>query len=298
MNPTALVLLALLAVAPALASEASSFAAWVGNKYRVRPDITYKVASNAEQKLDVYTVRGSSFPRPTAIYIHGGGWVGGSKEGSILRIAPYLEMGFNVVNVAYRLGRVARAPAAVEDCRCALRWVIRNADTYGFDTDKLVVTGRSAGGHLSLATGILPVSAGFDAECISGVQPKVAAVVNYYGITDVADLMAGKPNEKSYTVSWLGSQTDREDIARSVSPIHHVRKGIPPILTIHGAADRVVPYSHATELHRRLDAAGAEHELLTIPGGGHGGFSQDEVARIDSAIRAFLGKHGLLPAPN
>ena len=218
MRTTVFVVLTLLLAAPSRAADSGAFAAWVGNAYRVSPDITYKVASNAEQKLDVYHRRNGSGPVPTVIYIHGGGWVGGSKESSVLRIAPYLEMGFNVVNVEYRLGRVARAPAAVEDCRCALRWVVRNAETYGIDTDRLVVTGRSAGGHLSLSTGILPVSAGFDAECISDADPKVAAVINYYGITDVADLMAGKPNEKSYTVSWLGSQRDRKEIADCVSP--------------------------------------------------------------------------------
>lgn len=295
MRAIAILALALAIAGPISAGDSATFASWVGNEYRVSPNITYKVASNSDQQLDVYHKRDKSLPRPTVIYIHGGGWVGGSKEASVLRIAPYLEMGFNVVNVEYRLGRIARAPAAVEDCRCALRWVIRNAEEYGFDTSKLVVTGRSAGGHLSLSTGMLPVSAGLDAECISAVDPQVAAVINFYGITDVADLMAGQPNEKSYTVSWLGSQRDRKEIADSVSPIHHVRKDLPPILTIHGDADRIVPYSHATELHKRLDAAGVENELLTIPGGGHGGFSQDEVAKIDEAIRAFLAKHGLMP---
>ncbi len=295
MNLVAILALAMILAAPSPAADSASFAAWLGNEYRVSPNLTYKVASNVEQKLDVYYRRESSSPRPTVIYIHGGGWVGGSKEASVLRIAPYLEMGFNVVNVQYRLGRVARAPAAVEDCRCALRWVARNAEQYGIDTRRLVVTGRSAGGHLSLTTGMLAASAGFDAECISAQEPRVAAVVNFYGITDVADLMAGKPNEKSYTVSWLGSQRDREEIAHSVSPIHHVREGLPPILTIHGDADRIVPYSHAVELHRRLDEAGTENELLTIPGGGHGGFSPAETAEIDRAVRAFLGRHGLLP---
>ena len=295
MRNTVFVVLALLLADPSPATDSGSFAAWVGDEYRVSPNITYKVASNAEQKLDVYHRRDKSEPAPTVIYIHGGGWVGGSKEASVLRIAPYLEMGFNVVNVEYRLGRIARAPAAVEDCRCALRWVMRNAESYGIDADRLVVTGRSAGGHLSLTTAMLPVSAGFDAECISDADPKVAAVINYYGITDVADLMAGEPNEKSYTVSWLGSQGDRKEIADSVSPIRHVRKDVPPILTIHGDADTIVPYSHATDLHERLEHAGVTNELLTIPGGGHGGFSETEVDRIDSTIRAFLSKHGLMP---
>ena len=295
MKTAVLLALSLSFAMPATSGDSATFAAWVASEYRVSPSITYKVASNADQKLDVYWHRERLAPRPTVIYIHGGGWVGGSKEASLLYVAPYLDMGFNVVNVEYRLGRVARAPAAVEDCRCALRWVIRNAEDYGIDPDRLVVTGRSAGGHLSLTTGMLATSAGFDAECISAVEPRVAAVINYYGITDVADLMAGKPNEKSYAVSWLGSQRGRKEIADSVSPIHHVRKDLPPILTIHGDDDKIVPYSHAVDLHNRLDAAGAQNELLTVPGGGHGGFSREEVETIDRTIRAFLAKHSLMP---
>ncbi len=280
---------------PLFAGEAADFAAWLSRAYRVSPNITYKTASNAEQRVDVYANRDTSVARPTIIYIHGGGWVGGSKEGSVLNIAPYLEMGFNVVNVSYRLGRIARAPAAVEDCRCALRWVARNAERYGFDTDRIVVTGHSAGGHLSLSTGMLTTDAGFDAECIAGAEPKVAAIVNFYGITDVADLMYGKPNQKGYTVSWLGSQMNRDQIAKAVSPIHFVRADQPAVLTIHGDADRVVPYAHAVELHKRLEAAGVANQLHTVAGGGHGGFTQEQTAAIDSAIREFLGKHGLMP---
>ena len=295
MRSTYLIAVSLLLAIPSLGGDSAEFAARVSSQYRVSPNITYKTASNAEQKLDVYWHRGERTPRPTVIYIHGGGWVGGSKEGSLLNLMPYLEMGFNAVNVQYRLGRVALAPAAVEDCRCALRWVIRNADTYGFDTGKLVVTGHSAGGHLSLTTGMLQAAAGFDAECISNSEPQVAAIVNYFGITDVADLMAGQPNQQSYAVRWLGSMADRKQIADAVSPIHHVRKDLPPILTIHGDADKIVPYSHALELHKRLKAVGTANQLHTVKGGGHGGFSAEEVAEIDKTIRAFLSKHDLMP---
>ena len=267
----------------------------VSNEYDVRPNLTYRVAGNAELKLDIYTRRGMSNPVPTVSYIHGGAWIAGSKEARSLAVVPYLEMGFNVVNVEYRLAKIAHAPAAVEDCRCALRWVIQNAETYGFDPKRLIVTGHSAGGHLSLMTGMLPVDAGFDAECISAVKPEIAAIINYYGITDVADLMADKPNERNWAIAWLGSHRDRKEIADSVSPIHHVEANLPPILTIHGDADRIVPYSHAVELHKRLDAAGAKNQLFTIPGGGHGDFANDEVVQIDKTIRAFLAEHGLMP---
>ena len=86
----------------------------------------------------------------------------------MLNILPYLALGMAVVNVEYRLGGATPAPAAVEDCRCALRWIVRNADRYKFDANRIVVTGMSAGGHLSLMTGMLPASAGFDRPCPAG----------------------------------------------------------------------------------------------------------------------------------
>jgi len=275
-------------------SESATWAAAATNQYRVLPNITYLTANNWEAKVDLYLPRDAKGPNPTLIYIHGGGWVGGSKEGSQPSLLPYMEMGWSVVNVEYRLGRVSLAPAAVEDCRCALRWVIRNAKEHNFDTGKLVVTGHSAGGHLSLTTGMLPASAGLERQCPGNEELKVAAIVNWYGITDVVDLLDG-PNMKSYAVAWLGSMTNREEIARRVSPLAYVRKGLPPVLTIHGDADPTVPYAHATKLHQALEEAGVPNQLVTVPGGKHGGFSRDETLRIYSTIRQFLAKHNLLP---
>lgn len=268
----------------------------IWQQYQVSPDVTYLVANQYESKLDIYRRRGAEGPLPTLVVIHGGGWVGGTKESSSLTFLPYLEAGWNVVNVEYRLARVSLAPAAVEDCRCALKWVIRNAKEYGFDTSKLVLTGGSAGGHLSLITGMLPESAGLDRYCTGGPEPKVAAIVNWYGITDVADLLDG-PNMKSYAVTWLGSQTDREAIARRVSPMTYVRAGLPPVLTIHGDADPTVPYQHGVKLTEALKAAGVTAELITVPGGKHGNFTLEEDLRIYHSIRDFLGKLGLTAPP-
>jgi len=274
------------------AQSSTEWASVVEGTYRVVPNITYQVASNWEAKLDVYQAT-SSAPAPVVLYIHGGGWTGGSKEGSVLRAMPYLEMGFSVVNVEYRLARVALAPAAVEDCLCALRWVIRNAKQYNFDTTRIVVTGHSAGGHLALTTGMIPASAGLDRQCPGSEELKVAAVVNWYGITDVVDLLDG-PNMKTYAVTWLSSLTNREEIARRVSPLTYVRKDLPPIITVHGDADPTVPYAHATRLNEALKQAGATHQLVTIPGGRHGGFPRDQMQRAYSEIRAFLRTHNVL----
>lgn len=290
-------LLCLLAVP--LHGQLSETAAWTAdlvNNYRVVPNITYSVANNYECKLDVYARRNVSGPVPTVLHIHGGGWVLGTKEASVLSILPFLEMGFSVVSVEYRLAKSSLAPAAVEDCRLALRWVFRNAKDYGFDTTKVVVTGGSAGGHLALMTGMLDPSAGFDAPKdwdAYETHPRAAAIVNFFGITDVVDLLSGA-NRQGYAVSWLGNQPDRESIARRVSPLTYVRKGLPPILTIHGDRDQLVPYSHATQLHDALAKAGVQNQLLTIPGGRHGGFSRDEMIRVFTSIKEFLKKNGII----
>ena len=287
---------ALLVVGPSAANaqlgQTSSFLAHVSNQYRVIPNVVYHVASNQENKLDLYVPRGATGPTPVLMYIHGGGWVGGTKESSVLRILPYLEMGWAVANVEYRLGAVARAPAAVEDGLCALRWVIRNAGQYNLDTSRIVTTGNSAGGHLALTTGMIPASAGLDRECPGSEELRVAAIINWYGITEVGDLLEG-PNIRGYAVEWMGSLENRFEIAERVSPMTYVKVGLPPTLTIHGDADPTVPYQHAVSLHEKLDELGVPNVLHTVPGGRHGGFDREQTLAIFETIQRFLSQHGL-----
>lgn len=283
-----------LTIAPPLRAQATTdpaeMAIDISRDYQITPNITYLTANNWEAKLDVYRRRDAASPNRTLIYIHGGGWTGGSKEQSALTFLPFLQMGWNVVNVEYRLARVSLAPAAVEDCLCALRWVIRNAKQHNIDTSRLVVTGNSAGAHLALTTAMTPASVGLDRQCPGTEELKVAAVINWYGITDVVDLLDG-PNMKTYAVTWLSSMTDREEVARRVSPLTYVRSGLPPILTIHGDADPTVPYQHGVRLRDALDKARVPNRLVTVPGGRHGGFSQPEMVKIYSEIRQFLNTY-------
>jgi acetyl esterase/lipase len=290
-------LIGLVLVMSSAASAQDSPLAWAArleNDYRIVPDITYLTASNYDAKLDLYVTRTPEKPLPTLIWIHGGGWTGGTKE-SFAGIPSYLAMGMNVVNVEYRLARVAPAPAAVEDCRCALRWVIQHAKEYGIDVNRLVVSGGSAGGHLALTTGMLPASAGLDRQCPGPDNLKVAAIVNWYGIADVNELLDGV-NMKAYAVTWLGSAPDREQIATRVSPLTYVRAGLPPVLTIHGDADPTVPYTQSVRLHKALTAAGVPNELLTMPGGRHGFDCCTATQRVNAyaKIREFLVLHRLL----
>jgi acetyl esterase/lipase len=283
-------------------SPTAEWAARAANRYQVTANVTYLTATGYESKLDVYRRRDLTTPQPTLVFFHGGGWVGGTKEASSMAILPWLEMGWNVVNVEYRMARVALAPAAVEDALCALRFITgqQQIKTFGIDTNRIVVAGESAGGHLALAAGMIPQTAGFTNICSGGgfagfenAVPKVAAVINWYGITDVVEMISG-PGARSYAAQWIGSSKDRDDVARSVSPLAYVRADLPPILTIQGDKDPIVPYSQNVRLHEALRKAGAPNELFTIPGGGHGGFSPEERSRIYVKIREFLGKHGLL----
>ena len=202
-------------------------------------------------------------------------------------------MGWAVVNTTYRLVQVSRAPAAVEDCLCALQWIARNAEEYNFDLSRIVTSGNSAGGHLALTTAMIPASAGLGRECVSGSYTgpptipsvDVAAVVNWYGITDVVDLIDG-PNTKGYAVQWLGSLPNREEVAALVSPVNYVRSGLPPVLTIHGNADPIVPYQQAVRLHSQLDDEGVSNTLHTVEGGGHGGFNRAETLEVFEAIQS------------
>jgi acetyl esterase/lipase len=291
----------------ALSAQLAPTAEWathLANRYQVTANVTYLTATGYESKLDVYRRRDVAAPQPTVVFYHGGGWVGGTKESSFMSVMPWLEMGWNVVNVEYRMARVALAPAAVEDALCALRFIAAQAKNYNIDMNRLVVTGESAGGHLALAAGMIPTSAGFTNICSGGgfagfdnAVPKVAAIINWYGISDVADMLGGA-NARSYAVQWVGSGRDAQGVARSVSPMTYVRADLPPVLTIHGDKDPIVPYTHGTRLHDALGKAGVRHEIYTVPGGGHGGFRPEERTKIYVKIREFLTKHGLLTQPS
>jgi acetyl esterase/lipase len=283
--------------APLACAQLSPSAEWAtqaASKYRMVPNVTYLTAGGIDLKLDVYARRDVQGPQPTLVYMHGGFWVAGNKEGAIFSLLPWMEMGWNVVNVEYRLGPVALAPAAVEDCLCALRFIAspQQAMAYNIDVNRIVVMGESAGGHLALALGMIPDSAGLDLECAGPPLPKVAAVLNWFGITDVSDVIDG-PNRANAAARWFGGLPNRMEIAKRVSPLTYVRDGLPPILTIHGEADRTVPYPQAVRLHEALARTNTVNQLVTIPGGGHGNFTPEQRTRIYTVIREFLAKAGL-----
>jgi acetyl esterase/lipase len=273
------------------AQTARDWASLVGQRYEIVRDVVYKNIGGFQAKVDVYT-RYDRKPGPTLVYIHGGGWANGSKEQYSLWFLPYLQLGMRVVSVQYRLAGVAPAPAAVKDCRCALYWTFQNAGKYGFDPNKVTLTGGSAGGHLVLMTGLLNPSDGFDNECSGTAPGQVKAIVNYYGPTD---LVNGLARQAPDLLGWLKGAADAKDLATRLSPLHYVSKDSPPILTIHGDADEMVPYQDAVKLRDALSKAGVANEMVTIAGGRHGRFrwTDADTIRVQRTIESFLRRYGL-----
>jgi len=298
-----LTLLALLAVSAWGQANTDPWIDYAAADYDIFPNVTYTKANNVDLKLDLYLPKNRTQPKATLILFHGGGWVDGQKERNVLFLLPYLSLGWAAVNVEYRTGHQSPAPAAVEDCRCALRWITNHTREYSLDPSKFVLTGTSAGGHLSLITGMLPAQNPFDRQCpIEGgarwntaavPELKVAAIVNWFGIADVADLVDG-PNARNYVREWFGNLSNPEQLAKQLSPITYVRAGLPPIITIHGEDDDVAPYNHSVRLHAALDKAGVPNRLVTIHGRKHGGFNREEMIDSYAKIREFLRKQGLL----
>ncbi|HWB83174.1 MAG TPA: alpha/beta hydrolase [Bryobacteraceae bacterium] len=242
----------------------------------------------ADTVLDVMRPKAESAEkRPGVIVFHGGGWIQSTKETTMTALClPYLEQGFVVANVEYRLARVAVAPAAVTDALDAAKWFFDHADKYNVDPKRIVVTGASAGGHLALMVGMTPQSADL------GPAVHVAAIVNGYGITDVPDLLSG-PNEKGWATQWVPDGPDRLALAKRVSPLTYVRAGLPPTLTVQGANDNTVPLDQGKRLTAALKAAGDDADIIVVPNAGHG-FSREQWPGVNAQIFAFLRAHGIL----
>jgi acetyl esterase/lipase len=268
-----------------------------GHRYSEATDIKYGDAE--QQRLDIYSQgewigepdywEPDSVAHPTLVYIHGGGWLGGNKERITPFIIPYLQKGWNVVNVEYRTGE-GTAPLAVDDCMEAIQWISLNAKKFNIDRENVLISGESAGGHLALITGLLNSIPGSH-KYYSGDSLKIKAIVNWFGITDIAgiDIFYKKQNQESnYASIWIGNPQRMDSITTFFSPVNRITSSTPPIISVHGKKDSVVPYEQAVTFHELLKKAGIRNELVLIDDGKHLGFTDKEYQYIYSRIFDFL----------
>lgn len=243
---------------------------------RIEKDLIYATVGGRRLPLDLYLPAGSGRPLPLVIWIHGGGWKGGSKNG-VNRASPILRRGYALASVEYRLSGEAIFPAAIEDCKAAVSFLRRNARKYQFDPDRFGVWGSSAGGHLVALLGTTNDVGDFNTHPISKKTPPVVqAVCNWFGPTDFLRMndfpgridhdAPGSPESR-----FIGGpiQENKEKAARA-NPITYASKSDPPMLIMHGEVDQSVPYNQSQLLHAALQAAGAKSTLYKVKKAGHG----------------------------
>ena len=260
----------------------------------VTKDVEYGKGGDKALLLDLYVPKEIKKPVPALIFIHGGGWQMGDKKDYTVYNIDYAVKGYVTATINYRLRQDALFPAAVEDCKCAVRWMRANAKKYNVDPDKIGVIGGSAGGHLSLMLGYCDDSAmegtGGNPEQSSRVQ----AVVNFYGVPDLTGDLAKNAPE---AINFLGKKQD-EDFAlyAKASPLTFLSKDDPPTLTFHGTIDELVPVLESDRLHANLDALGIPNAYDKIAGWPH---TMDAAVEINKhcqyVMDRFLEKY--LPLP-
>ena len=247
------------------------------------------------QVVDIYqnAAATSAKPAPVLVYMHGGAWLRGQRPASYGGFKAWLAAGFSVVNVEYRLD--VPAPAAVTDVRCVLSFIKANGAKYNFDASRVVTYGTSAGGHLALLAAVLPAKNDVDLpRC--GPQPKVVAVLDYYGpyhLEPGAQGVFASPSVKK----WIGDnpQPSLEAMYRSLSPSTYLTKAMPPVFQAHGDADPTVPYEASVALKADLDRLGVKNVLDTVPGGGHGKWTLEENQKVALDSLRFLQSVGVIP---
>ena len=218
----------------------------------------------------------AAFPRqsgdalllPAVIYIHGGSYRSGSKEMGLPFVIAFAEGGYFAASINYRLSGVAPFPAAVHDCREAVRFLRAGAKELGIDPDRIGVWGPSAGGHLSA----LVATSGNDRtlEAERDVAAAVRCAVAVSAPVDFRRFDAARGRAAGMFRQWLGEDPDvyRRN-AEAASPLAYLDKSDPPILIVHGTADRLVPIEQAEIFKAALEEAGVPVELVAIEGGDH-----------------------------
>jgi acetyl esterase/lipase len=281
----------LLALAGWLAASPSAIGADPAGKddIEVVRDIRYREGSSKSWRLDLAVKKDrTGKPRPGIVVIHGGGWLEGDKSSFVFKdrsapanIVDFAKLGFVAVTMNYRLSREAPFPAALEDCKCAVRWLRAHAKEYDLDASHIGAYGNSAGGHLALMLAMAGKEAGLEGD--GPYQEQSSLVQAAVSDSGPLDLLEQQRNSKIHEVvkRFMGGPPDGALLAayRKASPSQYVKRDTPPLLLIYGVSDLQIPVVTADEFVLALGKAGAEdvtyyrlayvdhcpHSLVAIP---------------------------------
>jgi acetyl esterase/lipase len=230
--------------------------------------IEYGKGGEHRLQLDLYLPKGRTKATPAIIFIHGGAWKSGQRSDMKFYCIKFAERGYVTATVTYRLTGQAPFPAAVHDVKCAVRWLRANAARYQVDPERIVASGNSAGGHLSMMIGY---SDDLSLEGSGGngdVSSRVCAVVNFYGPTDLTTDFAKK---QGVLLDFMGGRAFDEapDAYKLASPLFHLTKDDPSTLIFHGTIDSTVPIAQADRLAAKLKELGINYVYERYDGWPH-----------------------------
>ncbi len=292
-------------------------------------DLTYAEVGGQPLKLDLYLPTTGVAPRPLLVWIHGGGWSGGSRFPAPAHALQMRERGFSVASISYRLsgqsalwgGEPVSFPAQIHDAKAAIRWLRAHAEEYSIDPNRVAVWGSSAGGHLAALVG----TSGNDSELegnvgVDGAQSSAVQVaVDYYGPIDLFEMnpdittppgniidhdAANSPESRliGYSQPGQGIGVLRANINNPAAPFPELVIKVvqanpqtwadaddPPFMIVHGTADTSVPYAQSQRLLSTLIGLGHAPLFLAVPDAGHGGFPSEIQAQAQAFIEDHLG---------
>jgi acetyl esterase/lipase len=231
-------------------------------------DIPYCTAAGQPLLMDILVPETPvRTPTPVVLWLDSHGKEKSDKESS--NAVLFTDNGFVTAIIGYRSTDLAPFPAAIEDCKCAVRFLRANAAQYGIDPDRIGVAGSSAGGHLALLLATANEDAGLEGSGgWSGISSQVAAASAWYAPTDFT--VGEKGFQRKGDGKFLGVNVNQKsDIFRKASPITYVSADSPPILLIHGDHDKVVPFSQSIRMMEAYKRVGATAELVKVVGVGH-----------------------------
>jgi acetyl esterase/lipase len=268
----------------------------IPNNVNLVEDVPYASTDDPRQQLDIFLPKEPSVtgPLPVIAYIHGGGWLMGSKVMARSQVLPLLESGrYAAVSFGYRLSWQDTWPAQINDVKAGIRWIRAHAEEYNFDPTRICAFGASAGGHLTAMLGTtngvssVEGTLGNNTDKLSDVQ----CAIDFFGPADLRKAKTNSPTgSPSPDTQLLGEPaTDNPELAANASPVYHVDAGDVPFFIVHGTQDRLVNYSQSVELDAALRNAEVPVIFQTVEGGGHGDFGA-ALPEVNNRIKAFLEK--------
>ena len=285
---------------------AATLAAFAANAQRGGPpelpegvtltaDIPFATVDGNELALDIYMPSAADNP-PLLVWVHGGAWRAGSRK-SVSSLA-YVEAGYALASVSYRLSGVAPFPAQSHDIKGAIRFLRANAGAYGYDASRIGILGSSAGAHLAALVGVTNGNEELEGDVGGNLDQSsdIAAIVSYFPATNLTSILdQSTPFGLNLRVPSLealfgGPMEDKTELARLASPVFHVDADDPPLFLLHGDQDPQMPINQSHELHGVYKEQGLGVEFEVVHGSPHGGPAFFDAGR-NAMVGAFLDAH-------